>query len=140
MTTEKTLMVTTFDEEKVKQLIEKSVTKKKNQTFIISLGGLVGKNVITNDECCYSFLQNMFHNGKVQLVYEIPVRIKTKTKDGYTHSMIPNFYFPIGEDMLKDFVTGKQDLKTFMGSRYDYNPRIIKNMREFLKDIGSQLE
>ncbi len=131
---EETLRVQLINHEKVLEILRKSILIKKNEILRTYTGAIVPVplNLIEVDkDCCYSFLNNKFivQQG-VKLCLSVPVFIDVKTETGRNISCSPMCYFDISYETLPVLET--VSLKYFMGSRYNYNPRIIKNMRDFI--------
>lgn len=106
-------------------------------------------NTVINDESVYYFTSQMAISeagspAKFKNYFELSVRIKIRkpNNDGSFYCQYPSgptFYFPIPMDMLLlAYCFPAISLRGFMGSRFNYNPRIEKNVKEFLKFINSQ--
>lgn len=135
---ENTFMVKPVDKEKILKKIS-TIPKQENEEFVIDVGALVGCIVIVDENCIYSFLEPRFINGNPQMVYDVPVRIKTRIEDGWSFPVAISFYYPITLEELCEYLKPDISLKEYMGSRYDYNPRIKINMRDFLDDMNETL-
>lgn len=97
-------------------------------------------NLIVDNECCYSILSKKLLNNNIEYTYSFPVHIKKETDTGYSISMFPSFEveFTLTE-LLTGYILPQLSLKEFMASRYEYNPRIKHNTRDFLEFINSTL-
>lgn len=137
--TEEMLKVTPIDYEKLGKYLEEIYKPKPNEKYSTENCALVCENVMTDNECCYWFIEKKAHNGKIQFVYSAPVRVITTTDEGSFHPMTPSFYVDISTEELTPYMKDKVSLKEYMGRRYNYNPRIEKNMRDFLKEINASL-
>jgi len=128
-----TVMVSPINEEKALALVKLFVKEKRGQSFSTYSGALLDENVITDRECCYCFLDKHYMNGKIQIVYNIPIRIEKRTKKGRTIPLDPSFYFTIDSATFKTILDKEVSLREYMGSRFNYNPRIVANTSDFLK-------
>jgi hypothetical protein len=144
MKNEETLMVKPINKEKLIELIKEDFKGvkflKKNQEFTLHPGAVIGSNCEVDDDCCYYLAEKGFFNKKVQPIFSFNVGIKTTIKKGSYTLQGNAFIYYVPEELIKYILDKEVSLKEFMGSRYNYNPRIIKNMREFINDIGSQLK
>lgn len=137
--TEHMLKVTPIDHEKLAKYLEEIYRPEPNQRYTTEYCALVCENVMTDNECCYWFIEKKAHNGKLQFVYSAPVRVITKTDEGESFPMTPSFYVDISTEDLKPYMKDKCTLREYMARRYNYNPRISANMRDFLKEINDSL-
>ena len=98
--------------------------------------------VFVDQDCCYGFMnKHLYHNNKVQYTFFIPVFLDFKKPSGLMKMRtMPNFYIPLGAEDFQALKGEILTLREFMGSRYKYNPRVDKNMREFLNDVCKQLK
>lgn len=146
--TEDTLMVRPIDPNKVLAFIIPLLPKlPKDTTYTANACGydaMTMDNLICVDsDCCYAFLSDneMFHEGKNQGIICVSIGTsKEYIQEGNGlkgwHNKSNAYNIPIGAEtqlpaLLKEPVT----LKEHMGRRYNYNPRIMKNMREFLNKM-----
>ena len=135
---EDTIKVRPINQEFILDILNGLATDRQdNEEFIIQVGAMY-ENVEVDNDCRYRFLDNKFIDGKIQLVLTVGVCVKTKTLTGYSRGIVPQFYFDICLD-TEGLLGEEVSLKEFMGSRYNYNPRIRTNMREFIEDIKTQL-
>ena len=139
MKNENEIMVLPLNNEKILFALKAIIEQGENREFKIDTGALCNSAMVVDADCCYCFLENRVVLGKVQLVYDVPVRIVTIKEGGRSFPMSVSFYFPITLDDLQYYTDAQQTLKEFMGSRHDYNPRIKNNMREFLQDANETL-
>lgn len=135
--TEHLLKVIPIDHQKLAKHIEGIYRPEVNQVYSTEYCALVFANVMTDNECCYWFVEKKAHNCVIQFVYSVPIRVITKTDEGTFHPMTPSFYIDMSIEDLKPFTKEEVTLREFMDRRYNYNPRIEKNMREFLKAINT---
>lgn len=138
--TEHTLLVRPVSGEAIVALLNASMPCEAGTEYRVHDFGLI-ENVTLSNECIYSVNeQKVVDNNRIAFVFDAPVRIRTiDTNDCHPHSMFPDFYLPLTIETLESLAGQPVSLKDFMGSRYNYNPRIKTNMREFIKDIGSQI-
>lgn len=135
---ENTLMVLPLNTDKIIAAIEQLIGKPENTEYKISQDAICEDMAVLDNECCYGYLENRVFNGAVMPVYDIGVRIVTITPEGKSFPMSNSFYFTQSLSQLKElFCKEPVSLKEFMGQRYDYNPRIKANMRNFLEDINT---
>ncbi len=139
MQPEEQLMVKPINKEKLEKYLTKTFPVKKNQRCRTELSALVCENVMTDNECCYWYLEKKFHDGKIQFVYTAPVGLVTKTKTGESFSLTPSFYHDMSLDELKPYIQKEVSLKEFMTGRFNYNPRITSNQRNFMKNVGFEI-
>lgn len=129
------VMVTLLDIEAIKEAIKKVLPLKEGDEYQIDNETLFDDNVIISPDCVYYFLCPRFEAGKIQNMWDVPVRTRRKAGAGYTLGLNVEFYFPISAEQMPTYFKGRATLKAYMGSRYDYNPRIIRNMRDFLDAV-----
>lgn len=135
--TELTLMVRPINKSLILEILNGLATnKKENEEFIIDVGAYIG-GIEVDSECIYSLIPKKFFNGEIRETLMVPVRVKTKKEGGYSIPMTTEFYFDI-DITTEGLLLPEVSLKDFMGSRYNYNPRIRTNMREFLEDVNCQ--
>lgn len=133
--TPETLMVQPINKALILEILNGLATDKKdNEEFVIHVGAFY-KGIEVNNECIYSFLNTKFVNGQKQMMLEVPVKIKTKTERGFSTPLFTEFYFDIAID-TENLLLPPVTLKEFMGGRYNYNPRIATNTREFIKEVN----
>lgn len=130
-----TLTVIPLNEEKLLQRIRAEVKMEDPlESLHIRTSAIAAENIFVNKDCCYGFMEKRYQSGKIQFVYDVPVRVRKKTPDGEVCPMCPSFYFPIGIEELRNYYLATVSLKDYMGQRFDYNPRIKTNMNNFLND------
>ncbi len=136
------IIVKPIDSEKIIHLIKQILPNKKNQKYRIQNYAILkepvaaDENCLCNNECIYFLIDNKLHNGSVKLVYCVEVYINEKTKTGERYGMLPAFLFDIPLEEIKTMLLPECSLREYMQGRYNYNPRIIKNMKEFIQQIG----
>lgn len=141
METAETVVVTLLDIEAIKTDVAKLLPLKEGDEYQIDTEALYDGNVLIDPDCCYYFMCPRLEGGKVQNVWDVPVRTKrAQPGGGYRLSMEVEFYFPILAVDLSKYFKDVVSLKTFMGSRYNYNPRITRNTREFLDAVNRQTQ
>ena len=128
-----TIMVRPLDRDVLLRVVEKLFKKEEGVILRTDNVALVDDNVITDNECCYEFLDKKLIGGAVVMVYTAPIYVDKKTKTGETYSSQPAFFVDFNETIFKDLFPKKKTLKEYMDSRYNYNPRIKKNTEEFIK-------
>lgn len=92
--------------------------------------------LLINADCCYQESETAFFNSRIQEIFRVGCKIKSFEKIGNVTHVEPvlSFTYITGSVGLVNIYTQKAvTLKEYMGSRYNYNPRIIKNMKELLK-------
>ena len=143
MLNELTISVRPVKEKELKAIISALCTKE-NEEYAFYADALYitpETQISLSCDCCYSYMLDMYFNGKVQPVYQMPVKINTRTEGGWSMPSQPDFYYPISiEDMEKNFLDEPVSLKTYMGSRYNYNPRVTGNMRKLIEFINDRNE
>ncbi len=127
-----TIIVSQINRGMVIEMVRKQYKPKENEILKTNTVALVDDNVVTDNECCYAFLDKKLINEKVQHVYIAPIYVDIKTENGETHSTTPTFYFDIPEDLFPIVFTESKSLKDFMVGRFNYNPRIKKNTQKFI--------
>ena len=133
--TAETLKVIPINKELLEQSVNSMMPKKDGTTYFLNekIALVPDVNIATDNECIYEILED----DKI----EFEVFAKTKTDTGYQMSLIPDRFISCTLDELKnDFSLPELSLKEFMKGRYDYNPRIIGNTRDFLKDVNSRIK
>ena len=139
MKNENEIMVLPLNKEKILSDLKLMVRLNENQELKIDTGALCNNLMVVDSECCYQVMEKRLVLGKVQLVYDVPVRVIKITETGRSIPMTVSFYFPITLDDLQNYTETPISLKEFMGSRYNYNPRISANMKDFLEDANATL-
>ena len=98
------------------------------------------KPILIDDECCgaESVKRNILINGTCYTATFINgvgiFNKREQTDGGYSISMFPDFYVDLDYAEVEKCLTGEEvELWKFMGQRYEYNPRIHKNLREIVK-------
>ena len=90
---------------------------------------------LIDDECCgvEGETRNMFLNGECICTTIIQgIGVFVESENGI--SMFPKYYIDFDmEDIEKAYTGEEKELWEYMGSRYEYNPRITNNMREIAK-------
>ena len=100
--------------------------------------------IIIDNECCGKSNDKVNHFSSdlnegepfaMKLFKEVPFYKIYESIDGkQSVSMFPSYHFDIDVDDIKKCLTGEEmPLYLFMGSRYQYNPRIMSNEMEILK-------
>lgn len=101
---------------------------------------LKNADCMTDNECVYSTISKELQGAEVTYVYDLDVRIdnKSKTGSGWSCGMFPSFHIHLNMDeLIEKYALPETDLKTFMGSRYNYNNRIGSNMDNLMKLYSS---
>lgn len=129
------IVVTLLDIEAIKKELNKQLPPPAGTEYIIDTVALFDDNVLISPDAVYYYMCPRVHNGKVVNMWDVGVRNKQKTAQGANYSLIEAFYFTITPEQLPKYYKDVVNLKTFMGSRYDYNPRITKNTKEFLQAV-----
>lgn len=90
--------------------------------------------ILLDNECCgvKSESKNLFINGGIVTMQVIKgVGVFKKLEGGI--AMYPTWYVDFDYDEIQDCFTGEEkELWDFMGSRYEYNPRISSNLRSMV--------
>lgn len=150
-----TAMVRPINEPKIQELLARYMatgTLGQFDSYVIDCRAIFideDMNTVVSQDCCYEFTYPMAISesgspARFKNYFELPVRIKKSVPDGTggfncKYPSAPTFYFPIPMDMLLlAYCWPATSLREFMGSRFNYNPRIEKNVKEFLKFINSQ--
>jgi hypothetical protein len=133
-----TFMVNPIDEAKLFEFIESKVkpSLQENEQITITIGALACDNCEVSQDCIYEVANKIWTGDKAVFMFHVPIRIKVLAEGGYSHSMFPSFYYPMSFEDLKPYTLPEVSLKEFMGSRFNYNPRITKNMNVFMKMIN----
>lgn len=97
---------------------------------IISVGG---KSILIDNECCgiETEIKNVLVSNNLHSGNFVEISFWKKYPSG--SSMFPSFSVQFDLSDIEKYVTGEQELWEFMGSRYDYNPRISNNLDNILK-------
>jgi len=138
---ETALFVRPLNREKVLELISKSITLQEDEDInVYAFDALYDDNVIIDSDCCYGILNKVWLNNQIQYAFNVRAEIRTisKTPEGLRRwTTKETFLFPIGVTQELNICFGNPvSLKDFMGSRYNYNPRIKTNMRNFIEDAN----
>lgn len=145
-----TVMVRPFNKVKLLTYLARYVDKevlKANQYFVLRDEGMLvdeDNNLVLTPDSVYSFtlpacLPAAGSPAPVKNYYQLPVYVHTKTKTGTIHKIVPTFYYFIDADLLAlGYCLKPVTLREFMGSRFNYNPRISKNTQELLKQINQE--
>lgn len=139
MKNENEIMVLPLNSEKILLLLKAIIKQEENQEFKIDTGALCNNAMVVDSDCCYNILEKRVVLGKIQDVYDVPVRVIKITETGRSYPMFVSFYLPITLEDLPLYTDAPISLKEFMGSRHDYNPRIKANMKDFLEDANATL-
>lgn len=143
-----TVMVRTFNKAKLLKLLARYMDDsvlKPGQYFVVRDEAMLvdeDNNLTLTPDCVYSFTMPAAYSEsgsktKVKNIYQLPVYINTKTENGTNISIMPSFYYFIDAELLALAYCDKPvTLREFIGNRYNYNPRISKNMNELLKQIN----
>lgn len=105
-------------------------------------------NVVVDPECCYCIHgKTIMHAPDGALVFGAvhPVSVTRKERTSGneqkgSYSMGHAFDYIITVADLLKFCDKPVTLEEFMGSRFNYNPRIRNNMENFIEDVGNYLE
>lgn len=141
---ENQIQVRPINKKKLNDYVSKLVPNKENETYMFEYVGLLcekepdGENCITDNECCYFIANKKFINGELAITYECPVWVSVKTETGRTIGGSPVFYIDIPVIILKTMMEEPISLKEFMVGRYNYNPRIRRNMAEFIEAVKGE--
>jgi hypothetical protein len=138
---EETIIVHPIDEAKLSAYIEQLVWKRDDIAIVAKCPAILDEsNVLVNSDCVYNILEKQFFDNQIQHVALIEVREKKLTPEGWTYPLFTSYHFSIGLEKLKsDFGLPCTSLKEYMGSRYNYNPRVSKNMKDLIATINSNL-
>lgn len=97
----------------------------------IIFDGLEKAPILIDNECCgiKSESKNLFSNGTISTMQVVEgVGIFKKVDGGFT--MYPTYYADIDYADIESCFTGEEkEIWDFMGTRYEYNPRISSNLR-----------
>lgn len=131
-----TLMVSPINDQKLLAYVSMFYTPDapNKEIRVPKLEAVYDDNVIIDHDSCYEIVPNKLFEGKVQPVWEYPIKIIEKKEGGYSIPIIPTFYFSISIEKLKELCDVDKSLKEFI--RFDYNPRITQNTREFLEAVN----
>lgn len=126
-----TLKVFVLDQEKIKSIwpeldfsqfkcidLEKAVIKIADNGFFI-----------VDTDCCFRISETVIEYPGNKLNERSTITFLKKESDAHEIDL------PIFETMLENLFTIEMSLKDFMGSCYNYNPRIMDNMRNLFKYI-----
>lgn len=139
----KEIKVKLIDWDKITEIIKKSssfnadMLENKNKEGIIVIPNKE-KYLLIDNECIgnESFCKNMFIRNELITADMVTIsfwRKYPKNENGsQTISIFPLFNTEIDVDILIENVIGEQELWEFMGSRYEYNPRISYNLLEIV--------
>lgn len=141
--TAQTLMVKPLNKKKLKKYLLKYFKLGNNQDFIIHSAALIfndNAKIILDIDCCHSFLEEGFikENNKIEFCFEFGIRIKTEKEGATSYQMVPSVFLQIFESEWQEYnlLDSEISLKEFMGSRYNYNPRIQRNTTLLLKSVN----
>jgi hypothetical protein len=133
----KEIKVKIFDWQPLLDKINVVSQKKDGINFEVRCGNgiiFVGENklpVLIDDECCgvEGERKNLFFDGAINRGTMIDgVGLFKKVNGGI--AMYPTIYVDFDYEEIEKCFTGEEkELWEFMGSRYEYNPRITQNMR-----------
>lgn len=133
------VVVTVLDTDAIVKEIHKQLPAKVGTTYLVDSVAMYDKNVIIDHDCVYYFMCPRVHKGTIHQLWDVPVRIKVKEQQGHTVSALSEFYFTITPEAMPKYYKEVKSLKDFMGTRFDYNPRVKANMRGFLEAIEKDL-
>ncbi len=138
--TPETLMVRPIDHDKLIAHFTAFIKLKKNQVIRTSKDAITHDNVVVDNECCYSVLDKFFtcYGFNLDYAIQLPIFIDTKKKGGTSISFTPAFYINFHVKELKTFLKKPVTLKEFMIGRFNYNPIITANTREFMEFINAE--
>lgn len=133
------IMVTPIDGEKLAAHVGKSLVKHQRPDLAGKVFEMADKYALSadrqwvlDDECC----ANSGKDGGFQMaIRRCKEEIPSKDGNGKSYKMFPFavWDFTATEEELNDFLLEPIDLKTFMGQRFCYNPRIKTNMNGMIK-------
>lgn len=129
------VVVTLLDIEAIKAELNKQLPPPVDIEYIIDDVALYDENVLISPDAVYYFMCPRVNNGKIENMWDVWVRLKKKVHGGTSNSLMAEFYFTITPKMMPKFYKDVVNLKTFMGGRFNYNPRITRNTRDFLDAI-----
>lgn len=108
------------------------------QTLTTDLDAVIqvkGGYILVDTDCCYKFSDTKLFNGTgFEETFDVPFRVKSIN----SYPMFPSFLVTIpGKRMIESLSLDKPvSLREFMGKRYNYNPRIISNMKGLLAEVN----
>lgn len=85
-------------------------------------------------DCCFSELQKGHFNNKIQVVIDIPCRIKKFKEDGSYYIRVDKADF-VKTISLEDYISISQEVNLVDFIRFNYNPRISQNQNLLMKWI-----
>lgn len=140
---EETLMVNPFNKENFKKYLLKYFKIENNQDFIIDSEAIIFNEtakINLDTDCCHSFLKKGLNkqNSKNEYYFEFGIGLKTEKEGTTSYQMSPIAVLQIFESEWEKFnlLDKEISLKEFMGSRYNYNPRIQRNTTLLLKSVN----
>lgn len=142
---ENSLMVYPINKIALKDYLKKHIDLKENQDLTIDTEAIIFKEyskIHLNDECVYRIMERGINkeSGKSESFITIGIRRQTKNADGsITFSVRFESYIHIFKSEWKQYnlLEKKISLKEFMGSRFNYNFRIIDNTIRMISHINS---
>jgi len=147
MLTAETLLVRPIDADKIAALITATLPAlPEGETYYVSpYVAIVPEydNCILTPDCDYDFsVSKMYIDGAFQPVFTVSVnkRIPFTTEDklpGYTEKHACLFNLGIHTQVIPSLLKQPVSLREFMGSQYNSNPCIKKNMKDCLSEINN---
>lgn len=136
--TAETLMVYPIDPEKMAKYVADTISlpqlDKDHYYYISPYEAFMFEpmRAISSDCCWQEAFPKMVIGNYMGFAVPIVVTIKGPKGDVEKFEMYVLFHDLKGKPLVKEPVS----LKEFMGSRYNYNPRIVANQNMFLKEIN----
>lgn len=140
--TAETLMVQPINTDKLKQYLSSFYILEENQDLSIYSKAIVKnkeKVISINKDCCGFFLEKRWDNNvnKTDFFLDIEMQIQTKNGSITQFSQMDHAHSISLTTLIEQEILDPEcPLKEFMGSRYNYNPRIAKNTRLILAEIN----
>lgn len=132
-----------IDQKKLAEYFSKFFKLAENEEFIIDKDSLLlntSRPMLIDNECCSGYLEIEFNKEtlKKELCVKIGIRRSKKTDTGVSYPIEFECYLPIFESdwIQNDLLLPEIPLKDFMGSRFNYNPRIESNTYRVVKAIN----
>ena len=138
------LMVKPINQKNLNKFLKKFIKLEKNQEFSLIPEALIlheNIKIICDTDACGNYINSQINKTtKISEFYiEINIGVKTHTSEtSYTyrssHSVIQIFESELEKYKILD---SEISLKDFMGSRYNYNPRISSNTKILIDAVNS---
>lgn len=147
--TETNIIVYCIDTEKLLKKVTQDAKGylKENDSLITPPDGIITVNggyLLVNSDCCYQESQTQLRQsgGSFEILerFNIGFTILTKNGDFSKYGLRFSTYIDCAVLIKKYCLTGSKTLRSFMGRRYNYNPRVSKNMRELIEVINTLQE